>query len=80
MRWLDDITHSMDMSFGKFWEIVKHREAWCVKAHGAAKSRTQLRTNTHENPIKPWLRVNLFKEDWHLCPKLVMSKGQLFIF
>ena len=27
MRWLDDITNTMDMNLGKFWEMVRNREA-----------------------------------------------------
>ena len=42
MGWVDGITDSMDMSFSKFQEMVKDREAWSAAVHGVTKSRTWL--------------------------------------
>ena len=42
MRWLDDLTDSMDMSLNKLQETVKDREAGSVAVHAVTKSQTRL--------------------------------------
>ena len=42
MRWLNNITDSMDVNLSKLQEIVKDREVWYATVHEVTKSGTWL--------------------------------------
>ena len=60
MRWLEDITDSMDMNLSKLWEILKDRKDWCAAVHGVTKSQTQLCDRRTAMPVTQATFMRLF--------------------
>ena len=68
MRWLDDITDSMDMNLGGFWETVRDRETWHATVHGVTESdRFQQLNNTTDEICTMLYVLNILLIKTKLC-------------
>ena len=51
IRWLNNMTDSMDMNLSRLWEIVEDRGAWCAAVHGVTKLTTKQQKQQELTPL-----------------------------
>ena len=65
----------MDMSFSKFWEIVKDGEAWRAAVHGVTKTDVTEKLNDNSNKLSILLtKIQMLLKSWRNNLKIPYSK------
>ena len=74
MRWLDGITDSMDVSWGKLREMVKDKADWGAAVHGVTKRQTRLSNWTTTKPARVFIHFISLNMLWlSSCPPKVLN-------
>ena len=70
MRWLNNITNSIDMNLNKLWEILKERGAWPAVVHEVSKSQTWLSKWTTTDDLLTWLQLSVLGRNFSIKKKV----------
>ena len=73
MKWLEGINDSVDMNLGKFWKMMRDREACYAAVHGAAKTQTNWVTEQWQQEKPGMLQ---FMGSQRVRPNLVTEQQQ----